>query len=759
MLKKLSILFLVVSIKAAQPLLYNWSDTTCGVPGGIPAPWPEYTNIVTMGADPTGVVACDSIINAAISGAPANSFIRIPAGRFRHNSQINISRSNVRLVGDSVTNSILEGHLASSAVSILVGTDSNPFPNSVLPTVVSGALSNTTSVTISDASTFSVGTLAEIRAFWPYTNEYMTVFGPNMTTVTTSSGNHNQNRISGMCQMVKIVGKSGNTLTVFPPFAGHFTNNAVMMWYNGLVTNVGIENITFAHRQADGTALDCFASMTMCQTIGCWVTNIEAYYSPRKGIVVTKSILGDICDSFFNISRANGPNGETVDLAARNTGMKVYNNRFYRCAPGICVGDADSGVVGPALMYNYFDASQATSDFTTSGQIGTDITFHGFGCFQILVQGNIGIRSQLDSYTGPTFYWTLFDNWFSGVHTNGYTTSRIPFAADRFSRYIYLGRNILGTNGITWDCKEMTGQTAATTKSILRFGYPFIGGNGYAVYFTANYPTIFWPGFVSASGYATNMLGALSGAAINTTNIPGTFILPSIIPATATYSAGGTYSVSVTSGATYNYHKGANEVTLINGANTYTVPTQFVAASSTLTLNGVPSSLVTAAIAPPVNITFQDQATDTNNYSGYSVIYPSPAGTLITTTPINASAGSWVYILDRGAFDYNRPEPRSTTVMAGNYNFFDNTVDSDPTWDNWNTTKSIYADYTSTAPAYWPNWLRFPITDPNGSTLVTMNPAMARYWGVTGPSGGGGITGSGGIANGAILINGKAILQ
>ena len=60
-----------------------------GVPGGIPMRTTIYKNIVTdLGADPTGVVDCTSIILGAIASCPVGQVIYIPAGTFRLNSRV-----------------------------------------------------------------------------------------------------------------------------------------------------------------------------------------------------------------------------------------------------------------------------------------------------------------------------------------------------------------------------------------------------------------------------------------------------------------------------------------------------------------------------------------------------------------------------------------------------------------------------------------------------------------------------------------------
>ncbi len=96
--------------------------------------------------------------------------------------------------------------------------------------------------------------------------------------------------------------------------------------------------------------------------------------------------------------------------------------------------------------------------------------------------------------------------------------------------------------------------------------------------------------------------GAANGSSATWRRMPLTNPADTIVPAFATYDGAGLYVLSLTSGATYTWTKGASDTDYSNdgGANyVSTTPDTFVAAAATVILRGAPGASITAVVNQP----------------------------------------------------------------------------------------------------------------------------------------------------------------
>ena len=104
----LAVMFIAISSAQADIVpasrLTTWQGSV-GIPGGIPN---RTTNCTTTACNTlyAGTVTAASI-NSAISGAPDNTVVRIPAGTYTINNMISINRNNVTLRGAGMTQTVL----------------------------------------------------------------------------------------------------------------------------------------------------------------------------------------------------------------------------------------------------------------------------------------------------------------------------------------------------------------------------------------------------------------------------------------------------------------------------------------------------------------------------------------------------------------------------------------------------------------------------------------------------------------------------
>jgi hypothetical protein len=659
---------------------YAWGRTYIGVSGGIPS-YPVTTTLTGM--DAANGTDVGPVINAAIAAETAGHAVKIDQdGWFKITTPIQL-KTGVELIGRG-TNTVLVNETGSSCIVGGTTIDSNPFPNSALPTITSGALKGNTTVTLSDASTFSSGTLMIVRAYPNLTNEWMTFTGPEQTTGTTDSGGHNSELAQAPDQIFWITGKSGNVITVDRPFAQDMTNNGAPMWYNGSIASFGVSHLTISNVRSNGTTVASGLScIQLNQAHNFWIQDVNTRNTYSRAFLLTKCANGEIRHCWLNGHQSGGPNGEQINLSKECSGILVEDNIGISLFPFICLGDAGQGVMGNAILFNY-----AYGNGTASARLGAAIYGHGAYENWNLIEGNIVPKVHMDGYKEGKAYTTIFRNWITGDDGSA-TTMRHAVSLDRWVLYSTVACNVLGTNSPSLSNYELTGQDA---NAVWRFGYPQPGNNTVTWFSGPTYPDWGWPGLVDSLGGSIRF-GPTTGSVVNNTTVPGNF-------------------------------------------------------------TGVRSSIIVA---------FQDPSS-TNSYV-YATVSTDGTGSQVVITPAKTiPSGSYLYLLDpddgvtlhagtpNGWQNY-RPETKATLIRAGNYDFVTGTYDSDAAYDTF--AQSLFADYASATPSWWPAGLRFPPVQPTSGTQVTMNPAMARYFNID-VSGGGSPASSGSSrSNGRVTIRGR----
>ena len=96
---------------------------------------------------------------------------------------------------------------------------------------------------------------------------------------------------------------------------------------------------------------------------------------------------------------------------------------------------------------------------------------------------------------------------------------------------------------------------------------------------------------------ASGQIQAIATTATGLYAIPVTNPGSNVVPAYAAYDGTGNYTLTVNSGGYYTWTNGANDISYTNGGSVVTTtPSNFTAASATITLQGTPYSVITATV-------------------------------------------------------------------------------------------------------------------------------------------------------------------
>ncbi len=420
--------------------LADWTPwVTVGVPGGIP----NRTNIIDVTAAPyfadnTGAVDSGSIIVQAVMDAPAESVIYLPEGTYKFETSslsiyANSRKSNVTIRGAGMDKTIIDCRTGSSCIFIGTGSDWNwPYP-STGNKVVSGKSKGSTQLTVEDGAPYTVGSLLLLNGGQD----------KNLPVMSVGGFEHVQK------QFVRITGKSGNTLTFFPPLAMDLSGVEVIARVaQQQVEYVGVEDLTVDTFGGNGFKYGIWAE----QTYGFWMRNVKVQHSSNYNVFIMDSLGCEVRHSYMGpLFKSESPNGAGL-LLNIITGCLIEDNIITDSFPNIELNHGSSGNV---FAYNFLN--------NKSGLIGID-TNHGPHNSFNLYEGNIGHNLMADGYFGSVSHDTIYRNWFTGLGLP--STQTYCFSLKRFTRNYSLVGNMLGNSGNKTVCEG--------------YGQPYIGnGSSY----------------------------------------------------------------------------------------------------------------------------------------------------------------------------------------------------------------------------------------------------------------------------------------
>ncbi len=416
--------------------LVDWTPGVyTGVPGGIPT---DRTNIIDVTQSPynvdnTGTDDITSVVQAIIDASSEGDIIYFPAGEYK-TSGLNFAaptRNNRTIRGAGPSLTTFKPYGAAGAFYI-GGSDgwTQPSPPKV---ITAGLTKGSNTITVDDATDFVVGHLM-LLGFQNQTDE--TALEGGDTVVFSDYGFDTGSNQPNRLQVVKLLSKTGTTLTFFPELYHTPPSGSVaQVWYAQLqTTGAGLED--FYIDMTDTTAV---SGIQMEHCFGCWVKNVKVAFSANYCLEVFNSLQCEVRDCELRERRGGGSNGSAL-LTNTVSGCLFENNLLYRVFPTI---EVNAGSSGNVYAYNLCE-NPPIDGFIF---FGIDTNHSPHNAFN-LYEGNISPNLVSDGYFGSNSDDTVFRNWFHGTHYAA-TALTFTYSLKRFTRNYSNVGNIIGRHNIS----------------------------------------------------------------------------------------------------------------------------------------------------------------------------------------------------------------------------------------------------------------------------------------------------------------------
>jgi chitodextrinase len=416
--------------------LATWTKgVTVGVKGGIPT----RTTLIDVtaapyNADKTGATDSVAAINAAITAASSNSVVYFPAGTYRINSAITVQKSNITLRGAGMNSTIIDCR----GTGCIVFRGGDGFYNAPQFPITAGLTKGSTQITVSNASTISIGQLLKIVS-----DNDMTV--PEIS-VTGYQNVRQQNAV--------VTAKTGNTLTIDPPLM-HNSYGANPKVYLGQIVlkSTGLEDMT-----VDATNGTAQTGVALNGNYNTWVKNVKTMGVRNYNMSVSDSLFVEMGHNYLDGGVIVATNHAGL-LLATTTGTLFEDNTVTNAFPLL---EINFGSAGNVFAYNFMVGNTVDTNHAPHN------TFN-------LYEGNITESIMSDGYFGGESEATFFRNWFRGGGTY----------LKRWSRNFNIVGNVMGKNG--------------GANGTYSFGQPNIG-NGSSNGFVAPSGGVYWTDWSLVTG-------------------------------------------------------------------------------------------------------------------------------------------------------------------------------------------------------------------------------------------------------------------
>ncbi len=468
----------------------DWSQV--GIPGGIPARAMICANVreAPYNAYGDGLHDDAPAIQAAIDACPENQTVFIPEGRYLLNATLSLSKSHITLRGAGPDKTLLFS-MATYGRAVIVGKGAAM--GSYIP-VTGGYAKGSTSITVADASSLSVGDFLIIDQ----ENDpgFVTSDGKDgpcnwcgiprcSLDVATKCNAWNEPKIGeacaegkGVCEggkralghIVKVTAKSGNTLTLEQgllwDFNAAFAPQVIKAGIDA--QSIGVEDLYItSHEAAIGKNFDYY----YCAY--CWLKNVESSRVNQIHLYATKIYRNEFRENYFHHVRCyTGNYGYAMGFQGHVTASLIENNIFENLASPVSFSSAGGGNV---VAYNYFGTNVA--EFPTCGAnsygIKTDVTHHGAHPVFNLIEGNLAIKVGSDFIWGTTSHHVIFRNNLRGYQEDTYKDNRAVHIA-YYSRYFNVLGNLLGSApdiAFIYEVAGIDSPTSWTMPVIFDIGY------------------------------------------------------------------------------------------------------------------------------------------------------------------------------------------------------------------------------------------------------------------------------------------------
>lgn len=362
-------------------------DWCPGITNGIPLNSGPVIDVKAVyGIVGDGITDDTAALKNAVASCNAGEVLFLPAGSYVLSDTIEIKGKPLILRGEGYDKTrLLFDNTNDSCIKVY------EWSSSIQTSALSGFIKDSQSITVADASSFTVGDAIMIEQ----END------PDILTygvLGTDSWGAN-----AVGQIIKISGITGNTLTLHRGL--YYTYNAGMnprIKKINTVQGVGIEDLYIERRSGEGTGYN----IEFVYAAHCWVKNIWSERCKKGHIIIRRSYGNVVRDSYFNDahSHTGGGNGYGVEVREKATDNLVENNVFVHLRHAIAL---EVGACGNVFGYNY-SREPYTSDDPL--YLMGDLNLHGHYSYMNLFEGNRAACIRADNIWGTNAYTTFLRN-------------------------------------------------------------------------------------------------------------------------------------------------------------------------------------------------------------------------------------------------------------------------------------------------------------------------------------------------------------
>lgn len=450
------------------PLPGTWESA--GVEGGIPNRDVVCADVTQApyDADPTGAASAVAAIQAAIDDCPDGQVVSVPAGVYRIDGTLAITKPITLRGAGTATELHVESGLAVRIGALGPWPPPKVNPDYRMP--ATGSTRGATTVGVADATAIQVGDMVTLSE------------ADDPDLVWTKSGVVARHRAS--LHMVESV--TAASVAFRPPLPIDYDSAPELAYFPGVTTDAGVEGVRFL---GNGTDPGSFIQIENAWNV--WVEGCEFSDMPAKTVVVTWAGHVELRKNYLHDQSNGGPNSEGLDLLTDVSWSLVVDNVAVAGGfPAIVLGDGGagdnySGGFGNVVAYNYCVDSYYTDppESPDHGIMAADIgTNHSPHQQYTLVEGNVVGKFGSDAYHGSSSHSVLFRNLMTGRNAWANATDRIAVSIDRRNLFYSLVGNVVGEVGSPADHEFLDQSTSSglDESTLYRLGFPDGGNQGFS---------------------------------------------------------------------------------------------------------------------------------------------------------------------------------------------------------------------------------------------------------------------------------------
>jgi len=496
-MKKLIILFLllVMAPLSAHAQLWtgivdsdraiDWSDVGATITDRTTSCTTAACNRIWCGINTAGATICDAYpngldstsitganINTAISGAPDNTVVRLPACSRNITPGLVFSRSNVTLRGLGANQTILNftGTTdclggAYNALMCVGGSYASPYGPEYQTNWTANFTKGTSTITVASATNIAVGNMVILSQNGDTTDSSFVHVCADPTYCGPTNNNGSGWAYNGKTyyQISKVTAKSGNDITIDPPvlMPTWSASKSPIVWGTTTTktTGIGIEDLKIIN----GVGASSYNNILMSWSDNCWVKGIVSTLAGKGHVTSFQTLDVTIRDSYFYASQAYDSEQYGLHLQGA-TRWLVENNIFQKMPSGAVPNGGNMSLV---LGYNYM----LQMDFSGGDWWGGVVDHDASGDF-ILAEGNDNPAARTDDINGTHNLLTFFRNFWSGNDpTKSYTPKTgYPIQLDSYSRLYNIIGNVLGTNSVHTTYASIYSIASDSSAGLMRWG-------------------------------------------------------------------------------------------------------------------------------------------------------------------------------------------------------------------------------------------------------------------------------------------------